>query len=196
MRLILLAPLLAALLAGCASQPPAPAAPPALPAAPEAVELTAWTLTGKAGLRVLGQSLSVTYRWQRQGNDYSTEAAGPLDQGHTTLVSRNGFVVLENAWLGRFESDDAEMLAKALTSIAIPFTSLNRWLLGWPADSDTPVRLLQADQGIREFDERGWHVRVMAEQNLAGHRLPARVVLSQGDNRINIALATWTPDTP
>lgn len=196
MRLIVLAPLLAALLAGCAGQPPAPAAPPALPAAPEAVERTAWILTGKAGLRVLGQSLSVTYRWQREGDDYSTEAAGPLDQGHTTLVSRKGVVVLENAWLGRFESDDAEMLAKALTSVAIPFTSLNRWLLGWPASPDTPVRPLRGDDGVREFDERGWQVRVMAEQNLAGHRLPARVVLSQGENRINVALASWTPATP
>lgn len=196
MRLTLIAPLLAVLIAGCASQPQAPTAPPPLPAAPEAVEQRAWTLTGKAGLRVLGQSLSVTYRWQRQGDDYTTEAAGPLDQGHTTLVSRNGLVVLENAWLGRFESDDAEMLAKALTSIAIPFTSLNRWLLGWPANADTPVRPLQGDQGIREFDERGWTVRVMAEQNLAGHRLPARVVLSQAGNRITVALASWTPDTP
>lgn len=180
------------LLGACTTLEPMPS--DAIPAnAPHGYQVARWTLNGKAGLTLLGQSVSITYSWQRQGNDFQTDAAGPLDQGYTTLVSRGGHVVLDNAWLGRHESDDAEGLAKALTNVAIPFNHLNAWLMGWPLNPATPVYRLAAPDGVRRFSEQGWQVRVAGEQLQNGHRLPTRVLISQGTTRFNILLATWAP---
>lgn len=184
--------LLSLALTGCASLPTTSALPP--PAtAPDARQLTTWTLAGKAGVRFLGQSISATYKWQRSGDDYDAEATGPLNQGYTTLNSRGGHVVLENAWLGRHESDDAEGLAQALTSIPIPLTSLNAWLMGWPADPATPVQALTEPEGVREFSERNWTTRVMGEQLVAGYRIPTRLIMTSDHNRIVLTLANWQP---
>ncbi len=187
------------ILSGCAGlQPAPPAEPPAsVSAAPDARQLPAWTLDGKAGIRFLGQNISATYKWQRrhghQGGDYDAEASGPLNQGYTTLSSREGHITLENAWLGRHESDDAEGLAQALTSVPIPLSSLNAWLMGWPADPATPVQTLAEPEGVREFSERNWVTRVMGEQVVAGYRIPTRLVMTSDGNRIVLTLAHWQP---
>lgn len=182
------------LLAGCAGTPVAPPSAQGAAALPEARTVSRWTANGKAGIRYLGQSVSVTYRWQRLDADYDAEAAGALNQGHTTISSRAGHVVLENAWLGRHESDDGAGLIAALTGIALPLPSLNSWLTGWPADLATPVRALPEAEGVREFDEQGWLIRVAEEQVQAGHVLPRRLILSQGSDRLVLTLAQWRPD--
>lgn len=197
-RTLALSVLLIALgLGGCASLRPAAPAPAAteVTASADARQLPAWSLAGKAGIRFLGQNISATYKWRRTGDNYDAEAAGPLNQGHTTLSSRNGQVVLENAWLGRHESDDAEGLAEALTSVRIPLTSLNAWLMGWPADAATPVTALAEPEGVREFSERGWTTRVAGEQVVAGYRLPTRLVMTRDHDRIVLTLASWQPGT-
>lgn len=155
--------------------------------------LTSWQADGKAGVRFLGNTISATYRWQREGDNYSAEASGPLNQGHTTLTSRDGQVVLENAWMGRRESDDADGLAEAMTSIRIPLSRLNAWLMGWPADAGTTVDALAGDDGVREFREAGWVVRVMAEQDAGGYRVPARLVLTRAEDRIVLSISRWRP---
>lgn len=182
------------LLAGCAGAPIAPPSVQGSAALPQASAVPRWTANGKAGIRYLGQSVSVTYRWQRLDADYDAEAAGALNQGHTTISSRAGHVVLENAWLGRHESDDGTGLIAALTGIALPLPSLNSWLTGWPADPTTPVRALPEAEGVREFDEQGWLIRVAEEQVQAGHVLPRRLILSQGSDRLVLTLAQWQPD--
>lgn len=186
-RLLLLG--LGLLLGGCTTLQPVP------PAAtlPDARNLSAWQADGKAGVRFLGNTISATYRWQRDGDNYHAEAAGPLNQGHTTLTSRNGQVVLENAWLGRRESDDAEGLAEAMTSIRIPLSRLNAWLMGWPADPATTVDVLAGEAGVREFREAGWTVRVMAEQDAAGYRIPSRLVMTRAEDRIVLSISSWRP---
>lgn len=186
--------LLSLALTGCAGlQTTSPVPPETTVTAPDARQLTGWSLAGKAGIRFLGQTVSATYKWQRHGSDYDAEAAGPLNQGYTTLNSRGGHVVLENAWLGHHESDDAEGLAQALTSVPIPLTSLNAWLMGWPADPATPVQALTEPEGVREFSERNWTTRVMGEQLVAGYRIPTRLILTSDHNRIVLTLADWQP---
>lgn len=177
------------LLGGCASLRPVET-PATLP---DARSLSAWQAEGKAGVRFLGNTISATYRWQRDGDNYNAEAAGPLNQGRTTLVSRDGQVVLENAWLGRRESDDAEGLAEAMTSIRIPLSRLNAWLMGWPADPATTVDTLGGDAGVREFRESGWTVRVMAEQDAAGYRIPSRLIMTRDEDRIVLSISSWQP---
>ena len=74
--------------------------------------------------------------------------------------------------------------------------------MGWPADAGTPVTTLATPDGLREFSERGWTTRVMGEQLMAGYRIPTRVIMTRGQDRIVLTLATWQPggsatgDTP
>lgn len=197
LRLLLYAVLIAATLisSGCSllSHPPGSSVDSST--APDARALKQWSLDGKIGLRFLGENISATYRWQRLDQDFDAEASGPMGQGHTTVNSRNGLVTLENAWLGRHQSDNPEGMTKALTGIAIPLPYFNAWLMGWPADAHIAIQSVAAPEGVREFDEQNWHVRVLSEQVVAGYRIPARVVMTQGSNRLLLTVAHWQPGT-
>ena len=186
-----------ALLSACAVTPVATPAPDnAAPAEKSPRELSRWEAKGKVAIRFLGDNISATYRWQRLNNAFSADAAGPLNQGYTSLEGRAGTVTLENAWFGRHESTDGEGLLQALTSIRVPLSHFNTWLMGWPMDSDTPVTTLAAPEGIREFNEYGWTVRITSEQLIQGYRLPERMIVSQDGTRLLLALTSWTPGTP
>lgn len=186
-----------ALLSACSVTPVAPSQPSGV-MLPEKNprELRHWEAKGKVGIRFLGESISATYRWQRLESDFSADAAGPLNQGYTTLEGRAGVVTLENAWFGRHESADGEGLLQALTSIRVPLSHFNAWFMGWPMDADTPVQTLTAPDGVREFNEYGWNIRITSEQVVQGYRLPERMIVSQDGTRLVLALTSWTPGTP
>lgn len=196
-RSLRLLPAFAALLLSACQHLVAPPAPPQAPARPaEALRtLAGWEANGKLSLRYLGQSVSATYRWTRQGDDYDAEAAGPLDQGHTHVFSHQGLMTLENGWLGRHETFDPEGLTRALTGLPLPLQHLNAWLMGWPALPGTP--LLPATEGqVRAFSEQGWDIHVLAEQDVAGYRIPQRLTITRGDDRLLLSLSRWQPAQP
>lgn len=191
---LLAASIFTALLSACAVAPvatPAPAVVASTEKSPR--QLSTWEARGKVGIRFLGQSISATYRWQRLNDDFSADAAGPLNQGYTTLEGRAGVVTLENAWFGHHESADGEGLLQALTSIRVPLSHFNAWFMGWPKDANTPVQTLTAPEGVREFNEYGWTVRITSEQMVQGYRLPERMIVSQDGTRLVLALTSWTP---
>lgn len=186
-----------AMLSGCAVTPPAPSTPTTSAGNEKSPRLLShWEAKGKVGIRFLGENISATYRWQRLGDDFSADAAGALNQGYTTLESRRGIVTLENAWFGRHETVDGEGLLQALTSIRVPLSHFNAWFMGWPKSAETPVQTLAAPDGIREFNEYGWTVRIVSEQMIAGYRLPERMIVSQDGTRLVLALNSWTAGTP
>jgi len=186
--------LLIAMLNACAITPSAgPASEPAAATEKDPRLLGNWEAKGKVGIRFLGENVSATYRWQRINDDFSADAAGPLNQGYTTLDKRAGILTLENAWLGRHESADGEGLVQALTSIRVPLSHFNAWFMGWPKDATTPVRALAATDGVREFSEYGWNIRIASEQVVQGYRLPERMIVSQDGTRLVLALTSWLP---
>lgn len=194
---LLAAFIVTAVLNACAVTPvtaPAPATAENSEKSPR--QLRHWEARGKVGIRFLGQNISATYRWQRSNDDFSADAAGPLNQGYTTLEGRAGVVTLENAWFGRHESADGEGLLQALTSIRVPLSHFNAWFMGWPKEADITVQTLTAPEGVREFNEYGWTVRIVSEQMVQGYRLPERMIVSQDGTRLVLALTSWTPGIP
>lgn len=192
---LLAAFILTALLSACAATPVATSAPsPVASSEKNPRQLSHWEAKGKVGIRFLGQNISATYRWQRINDDFSADAAGPLNQGYTTLEGRAGVVTLENAWFGHHESADGEGLLQALTSIRVPLSHFNAWFMGWPKDTSTPIQTLTAPDGVREFNEYGWTVRIASEQLVQGYRLPERMIVSQDGTRLVLALTSWTPN--
>lgn len=186
------------LLAGCATRAPITVvSPEIIEATPSARGLTHWQAEGKAGVTFLGNSLSATYSWRRQGDNFDASAAGPLNQGYTTLSGRNGHLVIDNGWLGRHESNQPDILTQAITGVPLPIDLLNAWLGGWPHDPLVTIITLTGEQGVRQFSERGWQVRVLNEQVQDGYRVPQRLLLTQNSNRILLFIQSWrvTPAT-
>lgn len=180
-----------ALLSGCANRAPLVVAPEVIEASPSARGLTHWQAEGKAGVTFLNSSITATFSWQRQGNNFDASAAGPLNQGYTTLSGRNGRLTIDNGWIGHHESNQPDILTEAITGVPLPVDLLNAWLSGWPENPLTTIRTLAGEQGVRQFTEQGWQVRVLSEQVQDGYRVPLRLLLTQGRNRILLLIQRW-----
>jgi outer membrane lipoprotein LolB len=159
-------------------------------------QLQHWQASGKASTRVFGKTVSGTFSWQRIGDGFEAEGAGPLDQGRTTVIGQEGMVLIQNSSIGTLYTDDPEKLTEELAYTPIPPFHLNAWLSGWPKEAETAISALPADQGVREFHERGWHIQVISEQIVDNYRIPERIIMTWDHRRVIVAINSWQATTP
>lgn len=159
-------------------------------------QLSHWQASGKASTRVFGKTVSGTFSWQRLGEGFEAEGAGPLGQGHTVVVGQEGIVLIQNSSIGTLYTDDPEKLSEEMAYTPIPPFHLNAWLSGWPKESATAVNPMPEDQGVREFHERGWHIQVISEQIIDNYRVPERIIMTWDHRRVVVAINTWQATTP
>ncbi len=187
--------LLALTVTACVSKPLTSVQPPAH-VGQDIRDLSHWEASGKASTRVFGKTVSGTFTWQRMGEGFEADGAGPLGQGRTTVVGQEGIVVIQNSSLGTLYTDNPEKLSEEMAYTPIPPFHLNAWLSGWPKESDTTITALPADQGIREFHERGWHVQVVSEQIIDNYRVPERLIMTWDHRRVVVAINSWQAKAP
>jgi len=187
--------LLAITLSACATKFSHPIQP-AADAGKDIRQLSHWQASGKASTRVFGKTVSGTFSWQRIGEGFEAEGAGPLGQGQTVVVGQEGMVLIQNSSIGTLYTDDPEKLTEELAYTPIPPFHLNAWLSGWPKEAETAINVLPADQGVREFHERGWHIQVISEQIVDNYRVPERIVMTWDHRRVVVAINTWQAKSP
>jgi outer membrane lipoprotein LolB len=159
-------------------------------------QLSHWQASGKASTRVFGKTVSGTFSWQRVGEGFEAEGAGPLGQGRTVVVGQEGIVLIQNSSIGTLYTDDPEKLSEEMAYTPIPPFHLNAWLSGWPKEAETAVNLMPEDQGVREFYERNWHIQVISEQIIDNYRVPERIIMTWDHRRVVVAINTWQAKTP
>lgn len=187
--------LLAVTLSACATK----FTPPTQPAehiGKDIRQLQHWEASGKASTRVFGKTVSGTFSWQRVGEGFEAEGAGPLGQMRTVVVGQEGIVLIQNSSIGTLYTDDPEKLSEEMAYTPIPPFHLNAWLSGWPKEAETAVDSLPADQGVREFHERGWHIQVISEQIVDNYRVPERIIMTWDHRRVVVAINTWQAKKP
>lgn len=182
--------LLAFTLSACASKFSLPTQP-AEHIGQDIRQLSHWQASGKASTRVFGKTVSGTFSWQRVGEGFEAEGAGPLGQGHTVVVGQEGIVLIQNSSIGTLYTDDPEKLSEEMAYTPIPPFHLNAWLSGWPKEAETAVNPMPEDQGVREFHERDWHIQVISEQIIDNYRVPERIIMTWDHRRVVVAINTW-----
>lgn len=155
--------------------------------------LSAWQASGKASLRLQDKTINANLRWQRQQNDFRAELSGPFGQGHTELSWKNQLLTIENDTLGVITSTKPDVLLALIVDTAIPFSSLNQWLMGWPAQPLTDIRYRSSDgEPLRRFVESGWTVSLMQEQHSNGYRVARKVIIEQPSTRLMVVFTDWS----
>ncbi len=187
--------LLAFTLSACASKFSLPTQP-AEHIGQDIRQLSHWQASGKASTRVFGKTVSGTFSWQRVGEGFEAEGAGPLGQGRTVVVGQEGIVLIQNSSIGTLYTDDPEKLSEEMAYTPIPPFHLNAWLSGWPKEAETAVSPMPEDQGVREFHERDWHIQVISEQIIDNYRVPERIIMTWDHRRVVVAINTWQAKTP
>ena len=205
-----LVPLLAMLLAGCASLKPA-TLPPGDRAAGdvaqrdraqalglEAGDCTApgWTMAGRVALSNGKQGGSGRIEWTQGAGNLRLQLSAPVTRQSWVLEVDAAGATLQGVAGGPRQDADAARLLRDATGWDIPVAALGCWLRALPAD---PARFgpaqtdYAADLLPRRIGQDGWIIDYDGWQPDPFSRLPmpARIEARRGDDRVRLVVDRW-----
>ncbi|MDE0350526.1 MAG: outer membrane lipoprotein LolB [Gammaproteobacteria bacterium] len=143
-------------------------------------------LTGRIGLVAEEGAVTANYVWRQYANGVEIELWGPLGQGRTRVVGEGAALTVYTAGGARLDGEAARALVRREFGLAAPVELLSNWILGRPAP-DWPVESL----GEGSFTQLGWHVVLSGFRDMAGRRVPGRLVASRGGRRVTVLCREW-----
>lgn len=205
----LVAPVLALLLASCATQ----SARPVPPADAGSIDLARqkqferesvlrkqadWSLAGRVAISNGGKGGSGRIDWQQQGDAYTVSLSAPVTRQSWRLSGGSRGARLEGVEGGPREGADAGQLLRETTGWEIPVVALGDWVRGVSAQGlpqaamrfDAAGRLIHMEQGGWAIDYR-W-----PETASTTPALPQRVDAVKGEAKVKLIVDEWTPASP
>lgn len=189
-----------ALLAGCASLPPAPPPPddPAVHASlwlrhqahTEALERFAIEARA-AGTGLAGAKADVHYR-QDSDDHFRMRVAGPFGAGALSLAG-NAQAVEVQSREGRTLTEDPQGWLYERSGWSLPLSHLRWWLRGLPAPTTAQRLEFDADGYLTLLEQDGWLLNYADYQPVAQWVLPRRLEARQGERRMRILIDRWDP---
>ncbi|WP_062266980.1 lipoprotein insertase outer membrane protein LolB [Endozoicomonas arenosclerae] len=149
-----------------------------------------WNLKGRMGLRVPGQSGSLSLEWQQSTARYRIYLDGPLGQSVAKIEGTEDHVELEASGQ-KYQGRNPEALLFELTGWDLPVSLLRYWVVGLPSPhSQSNVQL--NSQGYPErISQQGWQVEYLQYKDFAGITLPARIKVRQGEVQATLVAKSW-----
>lgn len=183
----LLALLLLAAAAGCASTRPL------TPAEAIAPLSTRWTLQGRIGVQAGEQSLSGQLHWQHREHTDEVLMTSPLGQGVARIFRDREGVALETPNQPTRRAADAESLTREVLGYALPVAGLAWWIQARPdprsefeATRDVAGRLAQLKQD-------GWVIDYLQYSSDAP-AWPRKLVVAREGLEIRLVADSWHAD--
>ena len=200
----LLAPLLALLLASCATQSTRPV-PPADAGAIESARQrqleresilrgqTDWSLAGRIAISNGRKGGSGRIDWQQQGDAYTVSLSAPVTRQSWRLSGGPQGARLEGIVGGPREGADAAQLLREATGWEIPVAALGDWVRGVSAQG-LPQAAMQFDTlgRLSHLEQGGWAIDYRwPEAASTMPALPQRVDAVKGESKVKLIVDEW-----
>ncbi len=176
------AALVLALLAGCASNPPA--------ARPAQADLAAFTLDGRIAVKYDGQRSSGSFHWLHDAASDDITMLAPLGLTIAHIQRDAHGASLEASGKHYAAPDSAELMQRAL-GWALPLDGLPYWVMALPAPG-IPASMERNDSGqVSLLRQDGWEIRYTAYTATTANSLPLRLTLQRDNLEIRLLIDEW-----
>ena len=184
---------LAALLAACASAPPAVETGD-WPRQRESLEaLDAWQFRGRVNVRYDNESHTPRILWRQRQRDYDIRLWGSFNAGNTLITGDSNGVMLEADGQVLTAATPEDLILEQL-GYELPVSHLEYWIRGLPAPGgDADLRFNERDQ-LAEIRQRGWSVSYPDPRRYGELSLPGEieVLRSAADVKLRFVGLRWT----
>lgn len=153
-------------------------------------KLVNWSLEGRMGLRVPGDSGSLSVEWLQKDSAYTIYLDGPLGQSIARIEGNESGVLLEASGK-RHSGQNPEQLLYQLTGWDLPVSSLRYWVLGLPVPSYDAKVQLNNDGQASLISQLGWTVEYVKYKEVPEGVMPFRMKVSQGDIQVTLVVSRW-----
>lgn len=149
-----------------------------------------WNLKGRMGLRVPGDSGTLSLEWQQNKESYLIYLDGPLGQSVAKISGQPGFVALEASGK-RYQDRNPEKLLFELTGWDLPVSLLRYWVMGLPSPESKAITQLN-NRGYPELIvQKGWQVEYLQYKDFSGVTLPVRIKIRQDGVQATLFARSW-----
>lgn len=208
-NVFLVAPLLALLLASCATQ----SARPVPSADAGAIGLarqkqferenilrnqTDWSLAGRVAISNGRKGGSGRIDWQQQGDGYTVSLSAPVTRQSWRLSGSPQGARLDGIEGGPREGADAAQLLREATGWEIPVMALGDWVRG-VSSQGLPQAAMQFDAAGRlsHLEQGGWAIDYRwPETASTAPALPQRIDAVKGEAKVKLIVDAWVPVSP
>ena len=151
----------------------------------------AWQINGKLGIRSEQQSGSAVLFWLQRQDYFDIRLSGPLGQGSTRLIGRQGAVSLEIANRGTFQATSAKELMQQQLGWSLPVEHLLWWVRGLPAPYSKSKLQLDSNSLLAKLEQDQWQVEYLSYRTENNLQLPERIKLSGAGLNITLVIKEW-----
>lgn len=154
------------------------------------MKLPTWRLQGRLGVRVPGESGTLSIDWQQDALDYVIYLDGPLGQSLAKVDGKSDIVSLEAS--GEvYTGSSPEQLLYNVIGWDLPVSHLRYWVLGLP-DPVLPYDVLLDDAGNPQtLEQNGWTIEYQQFRQQNNLPMPRRVKARRGSIQLTLAARTW-----
>ncbi|MFZ5657756.1 MAG: lipoprotein insertase outer membrane protein LolB [Pseudomonadota bacterium] len=187
-----------ALLAGCATVPPAGPVVPAAEAQARQLERerslrqqARWGLEGRIAVATGDQGGSGRIEWRQDGTGYEVALTAPVTRQSWRLSGGAQGARLEGLEGGPRSGPDAAALLLEATRWDIPVASLGDWLRGLPAPGQPAQAAFAPDGRLARLAQGGWTIDYAWPADPAS-TLPSRIDARRDAARVRLVVDRWT----
>ncbi|MBK7115979.1 MAG: outer membrane lipoprotein LolB [Proteobacteria bacterium] len=185
-----------ALLAACATRPPAivlldPARQAAL-----LRELPAYTLEGRVAVRSGEEGWQASVRWRQRGEVSEVRLSGPFGAGALQLRFDGAGLTVTTSNGQVLAGDDATLALRQQLGFDPPLAELRRWLLADAAPPEASARVeVGANGRPATLQQQDWQIAFedYRAQTVKGAtvQMPRRIIATRADVRLRLVVDRW-----
>lgn len=190
----LLVPLLLAMLAGCAVEPPRqPASSRELAWQERQAQLKPlqlWQLTGRLAIQSGDDGFNATLIWRQEQDKYRMQLVAPLGQGSMQLEGDNQQVELRTSEGNSAVAADPDTLILTQLGWRVPVSALRYWVLGLAAPGDAVMDIDEFGR-LHRLKQSGWEVEFLDYTMHGTQELPARLFVNNHQAQVRLVIKRW-----
>ncbi len=182
-----------ALLAACASAPPALETGDWTRQRESLEALDEWQFRGRVNVRYDNESHTPRILWQQKDRGYNIRLWGSFNAGNTRISGDPEGVSLESGG-DVLTADTPEDLILQQLGYELPVSHLEYWIRGLPAPrGEADLRFNERDQ-LRKISQHGWSISYPDPRQYGELSLPGEIVVvrSADDVRLRFVGLRWT----
>ena len=183
----------AALLAACASAPPARENADWNSQRDGLSALSQWQLRGRVNVRYHNESHTPRILWRQRDSDYNIRLWGSFNAGNTLISGGPDGVILESGGEVLQARTPEDLILRQL-GYELPVSHLEYWMRGLPAPAGEPELEFNSLGQLRALRQDGWSVEYDDPRRYDALVLPGAIDLfrARDDVRLRFVGLRWT----
>lgn len=148
-----------------------------------------WSLQGRvASGELLGWTGNLS--WRQRGKTFDVRLSGPMGAGGFRAQGDLKLVKIRTRDNTSYTNQPGD-LVEQLLGWRFPLMGLRFWVLGLPYPGAAAI-VTTGDKGLlKQMVQFGWRLSYTEYQSVGGYQLPRKIVLTDGDNIVQLVVDRW-----